>query len=402
MGELRTRKRGKSWEWSFEGARIQGKRQCISKGGYRTKADAIAAGTKAKAEYDNAGRVFRPSEISVADYMDYWYKNYVCKHLKYNTQLSYERVIRLHVKPALGKYRLVSLEPDILQKWIDDKKIEGYSKSMVKNIFTCLQGALAYAVHPCKYIPGNPCLYVKIPKMEVPEASKAHTEYICIPEDYKNIMQRFPKGNVFYLPLLTGYHCGTRISETYGIDLANDVDFETHTLHIRHQLTKEHGAWFYRLPKYDSVRSLRIDPVFEAALKEEISTRKTSQLFYGEYYLKTYLLPDGSIQQARANISLPYPEIMPLSVRESGALMTAESFKYCARVVHYELENPLFHYHSLRHTHGTILAENGAQPKTVMERLGHKDLKTTMEKYVFNTDKMKNDAVQIFMQAIGQ
>ena len=93
---------------------------------------------------------------------------------------------------------------------------------------------------------------------------------------------------------------------------------------------------------------------------------------------------------------------MPLSVRENGELMTAESFKYCARVVHYELENPLFHYHSLRHTHGTILAENGAQPKTVMERLGHKDLKTTMEKYVFNTDKMKDDAVQIFLQAIGQ
>ena len=91
-------------------ARIKSKRQCISKGGYRTKADAIAAGTKAKAEYDNAGRIFRPSEISVADYMDYWYKNYVCKHLKYNTQLSYERVIRLHIKPALGKYRLASLE----------------------------------------------------------------------------------------------------------------------------------------------------------------------------------------------------------------------------------------------------------------------------------------------------
>ena len=128
MGELRTRKRGKSWEWSFEGARIQGKRQCISKGGYRTKTDAIAAGTKAKAEYDNAGRIFRPSEISVADYMDYWYKNYVCKHLKYNTQLSYERVIRLHVKPALGKYRLVSLEPDILQKWIDEKRWKGIQR----------------------------------------------------------------------------------------------------------------------------------------------------------------------------------------------------------------------------------------------------------------------------------
>ena len=37
MGELRTRKRGKTWEWSFEGAKIGGKRNPISKGGYRTK-----------------------------------------------------------------------------------------------------------------------------------------------------------------------------------------------------------------------------------------------------------------------------------------------------------------------------------------------------------------------------
>ena len=72
MGELRTRKRGKKWEYSFEGARVNGKRKPISKGGFSTKAEALAAGTQAKAEYDNCGRVFTPSELSVADYMDYW------------------------------------------------------------------------------------------------------------------------------------------------------------------------------------------------------------------------------------------------------------------------------------------------------------------------------------------
>lgn len=122
---------------------------------------------------------------------------------------------------------------------------------MIKNIFTCLQGALIYAAHPCKYIPGNPCVYVKLPKIEVSEDSKTHTEYICVPEDYEKIMQRFPKGNAFHLPLLTGHHCGTLIGETYGIDLLNNVDFETHTLHIRHQLKKERVVWVYRSPKYD-------------------------------------------------------------------------------------------------------------------------------------------------------
>ncbi|MCC8026850.1 MAG: hypothetical protein LIP16_16325 [Clostridium sp.] len=63
MGQLRTRKRGSTWEWSFEGAKINGKRSPISKGGYRTKADAIAADTQAKAKYDNAGRTFKPVDI---------------------------------------------------------------------------------------------------------------------------------------------------------------------------------------------------------------------------------------------------------------------------------------------------------------------------------------------------
>lgn len=41
-------------------ARENGKRKSISESGYRTKAEAEAAGIKAKAEYDNAGRTFTP------------------------------------------------------------------------------------------------------------------------------------------------------------------------------------------------------------------------------------------------------------------------------------------------------------------------------------------------------
>ena len=399
MGELRTRKRGKKWEWSFEGARINGKRQPISKGGYRTKAEAIAAGTQAKAEYESAGRVFRPAEISVADYLDYWYTNYVMRNLSYNTQQDYKRKIQKHIKPYLGKYRLISLEPDIIQQWIDQKKDEGYSQSMIKNMLCCLSGALNYAVQPCKYLKRNPSLYVKTPKVPTPEDRKAHTEYICTREEFQAIMARFPEGSIFYLPIMTGYPCGPRIGETYGIDLMQDIDFKTNTLHIRHQLKKEDGGWYYRRPKYGSERSFRIDPVYADALRTEIHARKLNQMRYGQYFTKTYLKPDGAIIQAPADVSVAFPEIMPLSARENGQLLTPESFKYCARVVHNELGNPLFHSHCLRHTHGTILAENGAQPKTVMERLGHKDLKTTMERYVFNTDKMQDDAVKLFMQA---
>lgn len=402
MGQLRTRKRGSTWEWSFEGAKINGKRNPISKGGYRTKADAIAAGTQAKAEYDNAGRIFFPSELSVADYMDYWYENYVKKHLAYNTQTDYEAKIRIHIKPAFGKYKLSSLEPDIIQTWIDGMKMHGYAKSMVQNTLKCLSGAMEYAIRPCKYIKTNPCEGVRIPKMAQPEHQKAHMEYICVWEDYKKIIERFGQGSSFYLPIVTGYHLGTRIGETYGFDLLSDIDFDKHTLTVNHQLQKENKKWYYRPPKYESYRTIEMDPLYEKILKDEMLQRKKNMMRYGNYFLKTYLMPDQSIVQVPADVQLAGKEIMPLSTRENGELLTPESFKYCARVIHNELGIPYFHSHSLRHTHGTILAENGASPKTVMERLGHKNSRTTFERYIFNTQKMKDDAVSIFTEVIEQ
>ena len=91
---------------------------------------------------------------------------------------------------------------------------------------------------------------------------------------------------------------------------------------------------------------------------------------------------------------------MPISTKESGELLTTDSFKYCARVIHNELNNPLFHSHCLRHTHGTILAENGVSPKVIMERLGHKDIRVTFNTYIFNTEKMQQDAIDIFEKAV--
>lgn len=401
MGELRTRKRGKTWEYSFEGAKIGGNRKPISKGGFRTKADATAAGTQAKAEYDNTGRTFSPSEISLSDYLDYWLEIHVKKNLSYNTYLDYESKVRIHIKPKLGMYRLSSIEPDILQQWIDNKKNEGYSKNMISNILFCLSSALSYAVIPCKYIKSNPCEYVKVPKIKVDILKKAHTEYICVTDDFSKIIERFPKGSSFYLALMVGYHLGTRISETYGLNLLSDINFNNHTISINHQLQKEHGIWNYKPPKYDSIRTIKMDPVIENILLEEIEQRKQNMLTYGQYFTKSYLMPDLSIFQATGNIEVAYHEIMPICVKENGDLLTTESFRYCAKVIHNELGLPLFHSHCLRHTHGTILAENGVNPKTVMERLGHQDIKTTFSRYIFNTDKMQNDAIKIFTDAIS-
>lgn len=52
MAKVNTRKRGSRWEYRFEVASIGGKRKQNTKGGFRTKKEALEAGNKALAEYN--------------------------------------------------------------------------------------------------------------------------------------------------------------------------------------------------------------------------------------------------------------------------------------------------------------------------------------------------------------
>lgn len=401
------RKRGKTWSYYFDAAPIDGKRNKIEKSGFRTQKEALEARAKAISEYNNTGRTFSPKEISVADYLDYWLENAIKKNIdhgySYNTYRDYESKIRIHLKPSFGIYRLSSFQysPDVIQKWVDDMKIKGFSKSMIKNTLTCLAGALNYAILPLNYIQSNPCNPVKVGKMPIDVDAKAHTEYVCPKEEFDRILERFPADNYFHLSLVVPYNIGTRIGETFAIDLMRDVDFEKHEIHITKQMTKIDKTWFLKPPKYDSYRTVKMGDTIEQILRYVIRERKKNRMKYGSHYMKTYVLPDKSITQVRADVNVPYQEIMPLCVKDNGELVTPESFKYCARVIHYELGNVLFHSHCLRHTHGTILAENGVNPKTVMERLGHKNIETTLQTYTFNTEVMQQTAVDVFERAMN-
>ena len=83
------RKRGKTWSYYFDAAKINGERNKIEKGGFRTQKEALDARAAAIAEYNNSGRTFSPKEVSVADYLDYWLENAVKKNIdhgySYNT-----------------------------------------------------------------------------------------------------------------------------------------------------------------------------------------------------------------------------------------------------------------------------------------------------------------------------
>lgn len=56
--------------------------------------------------------------------------------------------------------------------------------------------------------------------------------------------------------------------------------------------------------------------------------------------------------------------------------------------------------HGLRHTHCSLLFEAGASLKEVQDRLGHSDVKTTMDVYTHVTQKAKDEAILKFSSYI--
>lgn len=402
-----TRKRGKSWSYYFDAAPIGGKRKKIEKGGFRTKKEAETALAKALTQYDNAGTLQEPSTMSVSDFLDEWYQLYCVPNLSANTLRNYKEKIENHLKPRFGHYRLRAVKPAIIQEYINEIKLNGFAHSQVKNIFILLSQAFNYAVEPLQYISQNPCQFVKVGKMITPPRERI----ILTDTQFETILNRFPVGNRFHIPLLIGWHCGLRIGECFGLTWG-DIDFENHTINIHKQMTtrkiNDVNCWVLQQPKNNSCRIIPFGETLYQALKTEQKRQKTNELQYGEYYtiqvLRSFTDHHGIIQEqvleTQKLISSDLPRFYAVCVDENGTQTTPMSFKYCSRIIHHEL-NMAFDYHSLRHTHATKLVKAGANIKAVQQRLGHKDITTTMNTYVHHTKNMANEVVELFEKSIA-
>lgn len=412
------RKRGDTWSYRFDLGVVDGKRQQREKGGFRTKKEAEAALAKALNEYNNAGLVFDPSEITVSDYLDQWFDIYCIPNLKYNTQLGYLNIIENHLKPAFGSYKLKSLTPVIFQEYANQLKMNGYSKNHIDGILITLTEALGYAVEPLRYIAFNPMDKVKRPKVDKPPKERI----ILTLDEWNQILTRF-EGTRFEIPLLIGFYTGVRIGEAMALTW-DDIDFDARRISINHQVVKRdpdadvrkafqkkekkaaRSAWYFQtLKTTSSNRVISIGDTLCNALREEQLRQRKNELKAGGDFMVHYLKKEKDekgndiyrIVPLLKCIDAQLPRVRMVCIASNGEFTSPDSMKYAARIIHHEMRLA-YDFHSLRHTHATMLIEAGANIKDVQCRLGHSNISTTLNTYVHDTEQMQNRTAEIFEQ----
>ena len=417
MAQVNVMKRGNYYQYQFEIAKVDGKRKFKNKSGFKSKQEAYEAGMRAYNEYINTGHTFKPSTISYSDYLDYWMKTYCEINLRYNTIQAYKSIIKNHIKPKLGFYRLSQITTATLQEFLNDVFVNlGVSKNFLKNILKILKSSFGYAADVVQFIKYNPALKIRLPRYDVPDSDPAH---IFTPEEISMIFERFKNSHCIYYAFLTAYYTGLRISEVFGLTW-EDIDLENKTLRVDRNIVKKNqeggtkrrlikgqstAVWYFGPCKTPaSYRTIDIGDALVKALKDFKEEQEIYKEQYGDMYMKHYAKevinsytkkPEIKIVSAHAEIEVALPEVHLVFVKNNGNFEGNDTCKYPFKVIHYELGIPC-RFHDFRDTHATRLIEAGADIKAVSKRLGHSTIETTYNIYVRVTVQMEEKVVSKF------
>lgn len=404
MAEVITRKRGSKWEYQFEIASVAGKRKRISKSGFRTKTEALREGTQAKAKYDNTGLPFTPSDMSVSDYLDYFYETYVRNELKPNTQEFWESFIRLHYKPNLGRYRLSAVTPALIQDFLYEYQKKGYGRKTLVHLRNNLKEAFQYAITPCGFIAVNPVLSTSVPKMA---SNQVNPHHLISLDDWHRIIERFPFGDRYHALLQLGWNLGLRLGEIAGLRWS-DIDLETRTVHIWEQalytnrIEDRKSNYYLASPKTGtSVRTVSFGESLRSLLVREKMRQEANMKLYGRHYTRQYLV-DGKyiVEHTIEDDFRGGTELDFVCLDENGIWVNPSMSTYCIRIVTKKLGID-FDFHSLRVSNATHLIDNRVDVKVVQERLGHANVMTTYNSYVRTTSTMRDDAVKVLDEKLS-
>ena len=310
---------------------------------------------------------------TLAAYLDRWLAS-ITGAVRPSTVDRYTRLVRLHIGPSLGHYKIAALMPDAIQAFYAGKQEGGLSPSTVQLLHTTLHKALADAV-AWGYRAYNPADRVRRPQ-------RAHFEARPpTPEELATLLRTAEgRGDRLMALWTVTADTGARVGELLALRWP-DVDLDRGSIAFRRNL-----------------RGVRDGEPIVDDLKTDASRRLVS-------------IPAESVASLRAHRDRPNFERQKLggAYRDYGlvfatALGTAlgernviRAFKAALRRA--ELRDDI-RLHDLRHAHGTTLAEDGVNLKIISARLGHASIQITANFYLHPSPEADRDAAERFARRV--
>ena len=325
-----------------------GKRHNETVRGNRKKAEAVLTERRTSLE---TGSFSGKKKLTVGAYLQDWLETYAVTNCTAKTVQGYKQSINCYTGPVSGitlqKLDATHIQPiyaEMIKRGLSNRSVDALHKALSIAFNTAVkQGTIKRNILDAVIAP-------KVIKKEV-EVWDTETRAKAM-----KILRESQYGDFYQLGLMTGMRRG----ELAGLKWAN-VNLASKHLQVVNTLQRITGQGLMNgQPKTErSRRSIALSPDTVSLLHEIRGKQMTQQLEVADAWTDSgyvFTHPDGM------------PIDPNLATRAFKKMVTTAGL-------------PKLTIHGLRHTHATILLEQGVNPKVVSERLGHASVATTMDIY---------------------
>ena len=322
----------------------------------------------------------KPTITTYRELVALWWESYK-NTIKPNSQQSMEGIVRLHILPVFGDYKLDKLTTPIIQQQVNkwaDKANKGEKGAYANYSFlnNINRRILQYGV-TMQVIQHNPARDVIIPRKQ---QNKEHKVKFFSNHELKQFLGYLDNldlssyENFFdYVLYKTLLASGCRIGEALALEWS-DIDLKKGIINISKTLNRYQET---NTPKSKAgLREIDIDKATVSLLKQ---------------YKKRQQVQSWQLGRSEGIVFTPF------TTKYAYACLLRKRLQS-----HFKAAGvPDISFHGFRHTHATIMLYAGIEAKDLQYRLGHSNISMTLNTYVHATKEGAKKAVSIFEAAIS-
>lgn len=304
------------------------------------------------------------------------YEKYHAMETRKSTHSNTMKTLSLRVLPALGNCQLSKLTQPVLTKWKLEIDKQNIALGTKQNGYKALSALLNFAVK-MEYIPKNPLTAIGNFRDANTIDKPADTLHYYTPEEflkYIAVAEETAKNVVdwgYFVFFNIAFYTGARKGE---INALKWSDIEGNVMHIRRSIAQKLKGEDVETPPKNksSYRDLQIP----APLMKILNEHKERQRAAAHLFSEDFRICGGE---------------RPL--RDTSIENHNKKFAATAGLPHIRI-------HDFRHSHASVLVNNGINIQEVARRLGHSDIEMTWNTYSHLYPREEERAVEVLNQIV--